>query len=183
MADADVNNLESRHRLIDLLIQSGNYTEAQEALADLINKEKSVENYEQLVAVSLQLKNYARAVHALEDACELGLKADLLKQLLAVLNDWEEALIKEQKFEESASVKGHAERVAEQLNEVLIEEEKNQDQLANGNEKFASAKDLPVALISSRIWLSAGSLTPEGEIKIKNITGKPVRDLTLTAIS
>lgn len=182
IADADINNLEARHHLIDLLIQSGNYTQAQEALADLINKEKSVENYQQLVEVSLQLKNYARAVHALEDACELGVKADLLKQLLAVLNDWEEALIKEQKFAASASVKGHAERVAEQLNEVLIEEAKNQDKLAENEDKFASAKDLPVALISSRIWLSAGSLTPEGEIKIKNITGKSIRDLTLTAI-
>ncbi len=182
VADADINNLEARHRLIDLLIQSGNYSQAQEALGDLIDKEKSVENYEQLVEVSLQLKNYARAVHTLEDACELGVKADLLKQLLTVLNDWAAALTRDQKSEEAASVKGHAERVAEQLNEVLLEEAKNEDKLADKNDKFASAKDLPVALISSHIWLSAGSLTPEGEIKIKNITGKPVHDLTLTAV-
>lgn len=182
VADADPNNLEARHRLIDLLIQVGNYQQAQEALVDLINKEKSVETYEQLVEVALRLKNYARAVHALEDACELSMQADLLKQLLTVLDDWETSLIHAQKLEEAASVKGHAERVAEQLNEVLAEEEKNTDEMLNKDNQFASAKDLPVALISSHIWLSAGSLTPEGEIKIKNITGKPVRDLTLKAI-
>jgi len=177
IVDADQDNLEARHRLVDLLIQSGNYEKAQDALVELTNKEKSIENYEQLVEVSLQLKNFAGAVHALEDACDLGVKADLLKQLLNVLNDWEQALIKEEKFDEAASVKGHAERVAEQLNE--LEAANNEDK---GNDKFASARDLPVALISSRIWLSSGSLTPEGEIKIKNITGKPVHDLTLTAV-
>ncbi len=181
VADADKDNLEARHHLVDLLIQSGNYTKAQEALVELINKEKSIENYQQLVEVSLQLKNFAGAVHALEDACDLGVKSDLLKQLLTVLSDWETALTKEQKLEEAASVKGHAERVAEQLNETLLEEAKNNAE-SIAEDKFASAKNLAVALISSRIWLSAGSLTPEGEIKIKNITGKPVRDLTLTAV-
>ncbi len=177
--EGDTNNLEARHHLIDLLIQSGDFTKAQTALVELIDKEKSVDNYEQLVEVSLKLKNYAGAVHALEDACDLGIKADLLKQLLTVLNDWEESLTQEQKFEEAASVKGHSERVAEQLNEIILEEAKN---TPNSDTKFASAKNLPVALISSRIWLSTGSLTPEGEIKIKNITGKPVSELTLTAI-
>ncbi len=182
VVDADTNNLEARHRLIDLLIQSGNYEKAQEALVELTNKEKSVENYQQLVEVSLQLKNYAGAVHALEDACDLGVKSDLLKQLLSVLNDWESTLAKEEKLEEAASVKGHAERVAEQLNEAILEEAKSNGEALDTKDKFASAKNLPVALISSRIWLSAGSLTPEGEIKIKNITGKAVRDLTLTAV-
>jgi hypothetical protein len=37
-------------------------------------------------------------------------------------------------------------------------------------------------LTSSRIWLSRGSLTPEGEIQIKNITGRPVDDLSLTVV-
>lgn len=40
----------------------------------------------------------------------------------------------------------------------------------------------PVALSSSRIWLAKGSLTPEGEIKIRNISGKPVADLALQAV-
>jgi len=105
--------------------------------------------------------------------------------LLSVLNDWESVLTKNNKVEEAASVKGHAERVAEQLNQLLLtqgNEMLEDDKLNNQWGKFANAKNLPVALVSSRIWLSSGSCTPEGEIKIKNITGRPVRELTLTAI-
>jgi len=40
----------------------------------------------------------------------------------------------------------------------------------------------PIVLNSSRIWLARGSLTPEGEIQIKNITGRPVNDLNLTVV-
>ena len=186
IADSDPDNLEARHHLIDLLIQTKNFTRAQEALVELTDKEKSIENYQQLADVDLHLQNYAGAVHALEDACDLGAKADLYTQLLSVLNDWQLALTKERKVEEAASVKGHAERVSEQLNQLLLrggdENSAEEDKLGNQLGKFANAKDLPVALVSSRVWLSAGSCTPEGEIKIKNITGHPVRDLTLTAV-
>ena len=36
--------------------------------------------------------------------------------------------------------------------------------------------------MASHNWLSAGSLTPEGEIKIKNISGQAVTELSLTAV-
>ena len=182
IADADQDNLEARHHLVDLLIQSNNLTGAQEALVELIDKEKSIENYQQLVDVDLRMKNYAGAVHALEDACELGEKPELYTQLLNVLNDWQAVLTKEHKLEEAASVKGHAERVAEQLNQLLLDKSDENGLDDKMDNKFAAAKNLPVALVSSRVWLSSGSFTPEGEIKIKNITGRPVRDLTLTAI-
>ena len=44
----DGNNLEARHHLIDLLYQKKNYADAQVALLDLTDKEKSVENYQLL---------------------------------------------------------------------------------------------------------------------------------------
>ena len=121
VADTDQDNLEARHHLIDLLIQTNNLSKAQEALVELTDKEKSIENYQQLVDVCLKLKNYAGAVHALEDACDLGAKPELLRQLLTVLDNWQTMLTKEHKLEEAASVKGHAERVSEQLSQLLLE--------------------------------------------------------------
>ena len=40
----------------------------------------------------------------------------------------------------------------------------------------------PIALSTSRIWLSKGSYTPEGEITVKNISAQPVSDLSLSAV-
>ena len=37
-----------------------------------------------------------------------------------------------------------------------------------------------MALTASRIWLSKGSFTPEGEIKLKNVGTEPVAELALT---
>lgn len=179
---ADANNLEARHRLIDLLCQTKDYQGAQEALLELTDKEKSVENYQLLAAVNLKLENYAGAVRAFEDACDLRPKPELLKQLEAVLVDWSNLLMKQKKFQEAASVKGHAERVAEQLG-MLTKEDKVE--LADKQDKSVRVDDPrvpPVALSSSRIWLAKGSLTPEGEIKIRNISGKAVADLALTAV-
>lgn len=177
VVEEDKNNLEARHQLIDLLIEKGDYDNAQNALVELTDQEKSVENYQQLVTVDLALKNYAGAVHALEDACALSHKPELLKQLLTVLNDWWAALTKEKKLEEAASVKGHADRVAELLAEMTQ---------ADKDKALASQKlgDIGpgVALVYSRTWLAQGSVTPEGEIKIKNISGKPLTDLTLSAV-
>ncbi|MBI2809407.1 MAG: tetratricopeptide repeat protein [Candidatus Melainabacteria bacterium] len=178
----DANNLEARHRLIDLLCQTKDYQGAQEALLELTDKEKSVENYQLLAAVNLKLENYAGAVRAFEDACDLRPKPELLKQLEAVLVDWSNLLMKQKKFQEAASVKGHAERVAEQLG-MLTKEDKVE--LADKQDKTVRVDDPrvpPVALSSSRIWLAKGSLTPEGEIKIRNISGKSVGDLALTAV-
>lgn len=179
---ADANNLEARHRLIDLLCQTKDYQAAQEALLDLTDKEKSVENYQLLAAVNLKLENYAGAVRAFEDACDLRPKPELLKQLEAVLVDWSTLLMKQKKFQEAASVKGHAERVAEQLG-MLTKDDKVE--LADKQDKTVRVDDPrvpPVALSSSRIWLAKGSLTPEGEIKIRNISGRSVADLALTAV-
>jgi tetratricopeptide (TPR) repeat protein len=184
VALVDKNNLEARHHLIDLLIERGDFDGAQSALVELIEKEKSLENYQQLASADLKLKNYAGAVHALEDACELGVKPEILKQLLAVLSDWCAQLTKEKKLQEAVSVKGHADRVAEQLAQIVNEEQAEKDAEAD---KLAAAQALrgdlaPIALVSSRIWLAAGSVTPEGEIKIKNVSRKPVRDLTLKVV-
>ena len=40
--------------------------------------------------------------------------------------------------------------------------------------------DPPIALTTSRIWLSKGSFTPEGEIKIKNIGIEALTEMALT---
>jgi hypothetical protein len=64
----------------------------------------------------------------------------------------------------------------------LKDEKSDQD---DGDDKAISRDDSrvsPIALSSSRIWLAKGSLTPEGEIKIRNISGKPVTDLSLTVV-
>ena len=183
VATLDKNNLEARHHLIDLLLDKGDFDGAQKALVELTDKEKSVENYQQLANADIKLKNYAGAVHALEDACDLRLKPETLKQLLTVLNDWQADLTKDKKLQEANSVKGHADRVAEQLAQMAkAERDAEQDKLAAQNAKVDSGHAPPIALSSSRTWLAVGSVTPEGEIKIRNISGKPVSDLTLKAV-
>jgi len=181
---ADSNNLEARHRLIDLLCQTKAYEQAQEALLDLTDKEKSVENYQLLAAVDLKIQNYAGAVRAFEEACDLRPKPELLKQLESVLLDWSALLTKQKKFQEAASVKGHAERVAEQLGLLSKEDKTDTDEKQDkgGAPHLDDPRVPPVALSSSRIWLAKGSLTPEGEIRIRNVAGKPVTDLSLTAV-
>lgn len=182
VSSADEINLEARHHLIDLLCETKDYQTAQEALLELTDKEKSVENYQLLAAVDLKLENYAGAVRAFEDACDLRPKPELLKQLESVLLDWSALLMKQKKFQEAASVKGHAERVAEQLG-MLIKEDKNPEDKQDKNATHADDPHVPpIALSSSRIWLAKGSLTPEGEIKIRNVAGKPIEDLSLSAV-
>jgi tetratricopeptide (TPR) repeat protein len=180
----DKNNLEARHHLIDLLIEAGDFDGAQKALVELMDKEKSIDNYQQLANVYLKLQNYAGAVHALEDACELGIKPEILKQLLAVLTDWSALLIKEKKLQEAGSVKGHADRVAEQLADIAKQERARSDAEAD---RLAAAQSFgadqcPVTLVSAHTWLASSSYTPEGEIKIKNISRRPVTDLNLKVV-
>lgn len=192
VSQADENNLEARHRLIDILLATKDYPRAQEALVELIDKEKSIENYEMLVAVDLKMENYAGAVHALEDAIGLREKDPiLLVQLEKTLRDWSVVLIKQGKIDEAMSVKGHAERVAEMIAEVTKKDEETKDEEEAAAEQAAATQGepppwppgkVPIALNSSRIWLARGSLTPEGEIQIKNITGRPVEDLALTVV-
>lgn len=197
VCQADANNLEARHRLVDLFVKSKDYRQAQEALLELTDKERSVENYQLLGWLNLKLGNYAGAVRAFEDATNLRPKdALLLTQLKRVLLSWSAQLVKQGKTQESISVKGHADRVAEMLARLGHPGRDEQSPSENkGFEPGASQASLgqtepppfdprlpPVALYSARIWLSKGSLTPEGEIRIKNITGRPVPELALTVV-
>lgn len=179
---ADANNLEARHHLIDLLCLKKDYATAQAALTELVDKEKSVENFQLLATMDLKLGNYAGAVRAYEDAIALRTKPDTLNELLAALNDWSALLTKQHKLQEALAVKGHADRVQDQLDE-LTRPEKSDDDADKGdrsNKKLDNSA--PVTLIFSRIWLARGSLTPEGEIKIKNTSGQPLNELSLTAV-
>lgn len=184
VARADANNLEARHRLIDLYLETDNVPGAQQALLELTEREKSIENFDLLANLSLKIGNYAVAVRALEDAIVLRPKdMPLLTKLEKALLEWNTQLIKQGKTEESASVKGHAERVAQLIKDIQEEDEKNR-KIAD---KAADTAPLgpgvpPVSLIASRIWLAKGSLTPEGEIRLKNISGAPVTDLALTVV-
>jgi tetratricopeptide (TPR) repeat protein len=184
VARADVNNLEARHHLIDLLCLKKDFATAQVALTELVDKEKSVENFQLLATVDLQLGNYAGAVRAYEDALALRLKPDMLKELLAVLNDWSALLSKQHKNQEALAVKGHADRVSDQLSELTRPEkpdDDDEDKTDKANKK-TDVTNTPIALSFSRIWLARGSLTPEGEIRIKNVSGQPLTDLSLTAV-
>lgn len=183
VAKSDPNNLEARHRLIDLLLEKKDYEHVQEALTDLTDKEKSVEDYQLLATVDLKLGNYPGAVRAFEDACELQPKIELLKQLKAVLMEWHDELVKQNKPDQAASVAGHADRIDDQIAEMSSDKDKDkQNDNSNSANNPVDAKAAPVAVVSSRIWLARGSLTPEGEIKIHNGTGAPITDLSLNAV-
>jgi tetratricopeptide (TPR) repeat protein len=180
VAKADTNNLEARHHLIDLLVQKKDFTKAQAALTELVDKEKSVENFQLLATIDLKLENYAGAVRAYEDALALRLKPDTLKALLAVLNDWSGLLARQHKAQEALAVRGHASRVADQLSELSRTDKNDADKTDSASRRTDAST--PIALSFSRIWLARGSLTPEGEIKIKNISGQSLADLSLTAV-
>ncbi len=180
----DPNNLEARHHLIDLCLEHGDNAGAQESLVELTDKERSVENFELLASVSLKLGNYAGAVRALEDANLLRPKdLPLLLRLHQALLDWSASLLKQGKSDESSSVKGHADRVSEMIADI----QKAEDKLKASTVRPAGTAPVgpgapPVCLTSSRIWLARGSLTPEGEIQLKNISGQAVVDLSLTIV-
>ncbi len=181
--DADPNNLESRHRLVDLLVQEKDYARAQEALLELTDKERSVESYQLLASLDLKLGNSAGAVRALEDARRLRPRElGLLKQLEQVLTDWSAQLSKQGRLQEAVSVKGHAAQVAEVI--AMTEKKSNQesDAAANAQAPSWNPASPPIALTASRIWLAKGSLTPEGQITVKNISGMPINDLSLTVV-
>lgn len=188
VSKGDPNNLEARHRLIGLLCDKEDYQAAQAALIELTEKERSVENYSLLANLDIKLQNYAGAVRALEDALDLGDKPELLKQLEATLLDWSQKLLKDGKREESASIKVRADRVAEQLSLLIGKPDEKNDKQGEDESTLAAKPDEyfehvpPIVLSSSRIWLARGSFTPEGEIRIRNISGRPVKDLTLKVV-
>ncbi len=179
----DPNNLEVRHRLIELLLEKKDYEKAQVALSELTDKEKSVEDYELLADVNLKIRNYAGAVRALEEANSLRPSVPLLEKLRDALLSWSDLLASQKKNQEAISVKGHAARVSEQLAELngsedVVDEKANETEPAAGWDPDKP----PITIVFSRNWLAKDSLTPEGKIKIKNITGAPITDLTLSAV-
>lgn len=180
VSEKDPNNLEVRHHLIEILLAKKDFERAQQALAELTEREKSVENYELLADINLKIGNYAGAVRALEEASTLRPSVPLLTKLKNTLLSWSELLYSEKKTQEGISVKGHADRIAEQIAKMT--------NTLPGDEKVDVDKDKwnpgkpPIAILFSRNWLMKESLTPEGKLKIKNISGAPVKDLSLTAV-
>jgi predicted Zn-dependent protease len=182
VCDHDENNLEARHHLVDLYMQTNNLQGAQRALLELTEKERSVENFELLSDINLKLTNYAGSVRALEDAIVLKPKdVPLLTKLHETLVAWNTELLRANKQDEAMSVKGHAERVDDLLKSLQKNDDKT-DATADKNGGFSGPGSPPVSLVASRIWLAKGSYTPEGEIRLKNISGKPVTDLALSMV-
>ncbi len=182
VSSEDPNNLEVRHRLIELLMAKHDYNKAQIALSDLTDKEKSVDDYELLADVNLKIHNYAGAVRALEEASSLRPSVPLLEKLKATLLLWSDQLNSEKKYQEATSVKGHADRVDEQLATMKGTDVTSEDLNPDADQQGWDPNKPPIAIVFSRNWLAKDSLTPEGKIKIKNITGAPISDLTLTAV-
>ncbi|MBX9695271.1 MAG: tetratricopeptide repeat protein [Cyanobacteria bacterium] len=180
VCEADPNNLEVRHALIDLLLENRDFNKAQEALLQLTDREKSVENFELLADVNLKLGNYAGAVRALEEASVLRPTVPLLEKLKSALLSWAELLSSERKKEEASSVEGHADRVAEQI--AMLKKELGEDKEEEAEQTEWDASKCPVSILFSRNWLVKGSLTPEGKLKIKNISGEQVDELSLAAV-
>lgn len=179
----DANNLEARHHLIQLYLKSNNLEEAQRALFELTEKERSIENFELLASLGLKIGNYAGAVRALEDAIVLRPKdVLLLTKLHTALVSWNEQLARDGKQEEAMSVKGHAERVSDLLKEIAKADEKAKPVTDKGGFEAGAPGSPPVSLVASRIWLAKGSYTPEGEIRFKNISGQPVSELALDVV-
>jgi len=174
----DPNNLEARHRLVELYVMDKDYEKARDALLELVTQEGSVENFQLLAALQLKLNNKAGAVRALEDACAMR-EGDLklLSKLKEVLLSWGMELLGQGKVDEAASVKGHAARVGDMIAMVTKAlGKKDEAQL------LTDPQGPKIALVSSRIWLARGSLTPEGEVNIKNVSANPATDLSLNVV-
>lgn len=180
VCNSDPNNLEARRKLVDLCIRTEDYKAAQEAALELSERERSIENYQTLANLFLKSNNYAGAVRALEEACNLSPKdLTLLKELHTALQSWSTFLVKSGKLDDAQSLKARAERVAENIK--AVEKELNPDaEKTDQPNKAGAPGGPPLSLTESRIWLSKGSLTPEGEIKVKNSSELSVTDLSLT---
>lgn len=179
-SNQDSNNLEIRHKLLELLLAQKNIEAAQQALTELVDREKSFENFELLANLNLKLNDFPGAIRALEEASNMNPKPQLLKELLRILNLYAAQLMLEKKTQEAIAVKGHAERIADKL--ALATRDDKKDELPKSQGDGWSPGNPPVAIIASRNWLYLGSPTPEGEIRIKNVSPEPVTDLSLTAV-
>lgn len=177
VAKADPNNLEVWHHLVDLLLARKEFDKAQEALNELSTKERSPENYELLANVCLKLSNYAGAVRGFEEAANLSPTLPLLEKLKKTLLLFADSLNQEGKTQEAESVRGHADRVSEQI-AVKLQEKEAQD-AAKIKAKIGAE---PISILFSRNWLAKDSITPEGKLRIRNASDTPIEDLTLTAV-
>ena len=175
----DPNNLEARHKLVEMLTKVNDYQGAQEAASELAERERCVENYQLLASIDLKLGNYAGAVRALEEASSLAPKdIEVMGNLETALTSWVADLVRHGKQEESITVRGRAERIAETIK--ALEKELNpeaEEQKPTTEENLTGGS--PLSLASSRIWLSKSSVTPEGEIKLKNTGNEPL-EVSLT---
>lgn len=182
VADMDENNLESRHHLIDLYLTLGDIKGAQTVLSELADKERCLENYQLLAELNLKLNNYAGAVRSLEDSANLSPKdPEILTKLQSALLEWSAALSKQGKQDEALSTKGRAERISDLLKNLGVEGFDG-DNTANIETGAQGISTPPFSLYASRTWLAKGSLTPEGEIRVKNTGAEPVADLSLTIV-
>lgn len=186
VAQMDQNNLEARHYLVELSMKTGDMSGAHDALLELTEREKSIENFELLASLAIKLGNYASAVRALEDASNLREKdLVILARLEKILLEWSDQLQREGKVDEAFSVKGHAERVKDMIKEIQLAALKDKDKATEKGSDEPTAwppGTPPVSLLSSRIVLPRGSLTPEGEIRVKNISGQPQEAVPLTFV-
>lgn len=184
VAEMDPNNLEARHHMVDLYLRIDNTKGAQTVLSELADKERCVENYELLAALHMRLGNYAGAVKSLEDASGLSPNDEgILSGLHNALLDWSAALAHQGKQDQASSTRGRAERIAEILKTLDINNPDNPTGEVSPESENANIPDSPpFSLYASRTWLSKGSYTPEGEIRVKNISPNPLTDLSLTII-
>lgn len=176
----DPNNLEARHNLVNLLLESADLQAAEATLAELSEQERTAENYELLASIRMKLHNQAGAVRALDAALEFRPEEiRLLKKLENSLRTWAKSLAEHGKQEESMPPLARAERIAE----IIKKLSKPEDILTDQQTSLKAPSTVPnISIYASRIWLAKGSLTPEGEIRIKNISSCLIDDLTLTAV-
>ncbi len=173
----DPNNLAALQKLIDLLVDQKDYKLAKENLVKLLEKEKCVENYLKLAKINLALDNYPGAVKAYEDAVSLKPRLDILIKLHEVLLDWANQLQAHHNSRQANSVKGHALRINDEIAKLTKEEEKKLESSAAN----LTQANVPINIVSSKIWLAKGSLTPEAEIKIQNTSSFDILDINLQA--
>lgn len=180
VCQSDPNNLEARRRLVESCLKVNDIKGAQEAALELAERERCLENYQTLATLYLRLDNYAGAVRALEEASNLAPKdLSLLRQLQTALADWSSSLIKGGKMDDAQSIKVRADRVTDTIKAIEKELNPNQDETQTASNEAIDTSGPPLSLTASRIWLSKGSLTPEGEIKVRNSTDQPITDLSL----
>ena len=91
--------------------------------------------------------------------------------------DWANQLQAHHNSRQANSVKGHALRINDEIAKLTKEEEKKLESSAAN----LTQANVPINIVSSKIWLAKGSLTPEAEIKIQNTSSFDILDINLQA--